>query len=153
MLLCLREPIIIAGFGAGSFVLILSRLFLRELLQLSLVGVAISGAVLAFFAWIARGSFQAAYDQSHRHAVIPQTAVTAAFDFSDDHAQMFEGERRNYRLANPSFAAAFRELNQDRVWNPRSPKARAAARKRRWVLGLGIAGLAAFAIWSWFQED
>jgi hypothetical protein len=84
---------------------------------------------------------------AHRR-VPPQTSITRTFDFSDSHAEAFDAPRATYSIRNAAFAEAFMALNRDRVWNPEAPTAQRAARSRKLIYGLALAGLAARLLWD-----
>ena len=51
---------------------------------------------MLLFALIAAASGYGAFQLSRRHAVVPPTSVTSAFDYTDDQSELFDGERRTY---------------------------------------------------------
>jgi len=152
MLRCLREPVVIAGFGSSFMLYLFMPAFVENLFRADLVGIAAFGAVLAFFGWIAWGSFRTAYDKTHHLSVTPPTSVTRAFDFSGDVSDMFEGHRREYTLANAEFAEAFRFGNQARQWNPHGGAAKIAHRKRERFKKVAYVVIGAVVLWALWDD-
>ena len=93
--------------------------------------------------------------QAYRFAA-PPTSITSSVDFSDDQSAEFEPAWASFEFRDAAYAAAFRELNRERVWSPASAEAVAARqkrawanRKRQWLYGaiLGVFILLAIAAW------
>jgi len=83
----------------------------------------------AAFAVAAVAFAAAAWYQTRSRRVTPPTAVTRAFDFSDNLAGFLGAEHRVYGMENESFAQAFESANVDRLWvEARRPGGRGAAR-------------------------
>ena len=129
MLLCFRQPIIISALSMGAMALFLAPQALEAVLGGNGVGGLFLGIVL-LFGLIAAASGYAAFQLSRRHAVVPPTSVTSAFDYTDDQSELFDGGRRTYRLRNPTFAEAFGYANERRRWDPRGARAAAGHRGR-----------------------
>ncbi len=140
VLLCFRQPVIIAALTTGGIALFFAPVALDSLTAGDGVGGLIFLGVVVVFALIAAASAYAAFDQSRRYAVPASTPVTSAFDYTDDESEMFDRQRRTYGLRNPTFAAAFEQANQHRQWDPRSARAMASHRGRTLLLiGVGVA--------------
>jgi hypothetical protein len=92
------------------------------------------GGILLAFALLSVACLRAAWAQTHRYRVAELSSVTGSFDFTDDLSELFERERHNYLLRNPTFAEAFNAANADQVWDPASPGARRADRARSGLL-------------------
>jgi hypothetical protein len=129
VLLCFRQPVIISALTMGVLALYLAPRAIDAVSSADGAGGLIFLGIVLLFSLIAAASGFAAFDQSRRHAVVPATSVTSAFDYSDDQSELFDRERRTYRLGNPAFAEAFLHANQHRQWNPGSPRAAAG----RWL--------------------
>ena len=130
MLLCFRQPIIISALAMGAMALFLAPQALEAVLGGNDVGGLLFLGIVLLFGLIAAASGYAAFRLSRRHAVVPLTSVTSAFDYTDDQSELFDGERRTYRLRNPTFAEAFRYANEHRRWDPRGARAAAGHRGR-----------------------
>jgi hypothetical protein len=91
-------------------------------------------------------------DQSHRYGIAANTSVSGCFTFSRDRKKLFEPSRRRFRFRNEAFAQAFANLNQDRLWDPRSGAAASASTKRVIFYGLLIAAGAVLLLWSLWKE-
>ena len=76
------------------------------------VGGLLFVGIVLLFALIAAASGYGAFQLSRRHAVVPLTSVTSAFDYTDDQSELCDGERRTYRLHNPTFAEACGYANE-----------------------------------------
>jgi hypothetical protein len=81
----------------------------------ALVAAPTTAAQAAVFALAAAGFAAAVWYQTRRRRVTPPTAVTRAFDFSDNLAGIFGVEYRVYGMENERFAQAFRDANQNRL--------------------------------------
>ena len=107
------------------------------------------GAVFGLIAW---AQARAVWDQTARLRVPPQSDVTIAFDFSDDTAPAFESARFICTVRHPAFANAFRVLNIEHEYLPKSPQAQAERRRSNRLLWIFGALLAAFALWSALRD-
>ncbi len=67
----------------------------------------------------------------------PPTVLISSVDFTGDRSEAFEGERHLFTFRNGLVASHFTHLNQDRTWNPASPRARFAA-YLRWALVIAV---------------
>ena len=130
MLLCFRQPIIISALSMGAMALFLAPQALEAVLGGNGVGGLLFLGIVLLFGLIAVASGYAAFQLSRRHAVVPLTSVTSAFDYTDDQSELFDGERRTFRLRNPTFAEAFGYANEHRRWDPRGARAAAGHRGR-----------------------
>lgn len=130
VLLCFRQPVIISALLMGAFAIFLAPPALDAALSGSGLGGLIFLGIVLLFGLIAAASGFAAFEQSRRHAVVPLTSVTSAFDFTDDQSELFDRERRTYRLRNSTFAEAFIDANRHSQWDPRSARAAAGHRGR-----------------------
>ena len=131
------------GLGLGAIMLFVLFLMTRSPSRsLLLPGIA---AVLGFLSWIC---FRAAYRETEHLATPPPTSITSAFDFSEDHAKLFEREHRTVTLRNPTFADVFLARNTTRVWNAEDPANQKATKSRNLLLNVLIG---AFVLWfAWF---
>jgi len=116
--------------------------FSPKVLRGGLVDLLIFGGLTGFFAMISYLMAKVAWRETEHRAVPPSTDVTGAFDFSDDRADTFDGERYVYTLRHAGFAEALAALNRDRAWSPKSPEAKRASRWR-WV---AIAAFVTFGV-------
>jgi hypothetical protein len=142
LLLCFRSGVMISALGATLFAALMTQAALQRAVYGGARSAEVLGGLAACCALAAAGCARFAYNETRRFAVPAQTSVTRAFDFSDDRAGPSGAPRHVYRLANPTFAEAFRALNRDRHWDPASPGAVRTARNR-WI---AIALLAAAAL-------
>lgn len=86
----------------------------------------------------------------------PPTTVTASVDFSDSCAAEYEPEWLRFTFQHAGYAAAFRELNAGRLWDPGGGEAMAARQKRawkakrmRWILWAAGGALGVWMVLSW----
>jgi hypothetical protein len=105
-------------------------------------------AVFALIAWL---QARAVWKRTERFRVPPQTDVTRAFDFSDDTSLLFEGRRFVCTMRNDRFANAFRILNLEREWKPRSAEAIAERRRSKWLTWAFGLAIGAFGLWDLLQ--
>jgi hypothetical protein len=97
--------------------------------------------LIFFIAFVARGRYQLiavpTSPESSWHAQIDRgplgarlilpvepTTIVASLDFSDNVGDILAGQRHRYWFRNINVGAQFAEANANRVWNPRSPRAR-----------------------------
>jgi len=130
VMLCFRQPVIISALVMGAFAVFLGPPALDAAFSGSGPGGLIFLGVVLLFALIAVASGLAAFHESRRHAVMPPTSVTSAFDYTDDESELFDRERRTYRLRNSIFADAFVDGNRHSQWDPSSARATAGHRGR-----------------------
>jgi hypothetical protein len=124
----------LSAFGLGAIALLIVFMTARStsatLLLWSLA------ALFGLLAWVC---VRAAYSETEHLATPPPTSISSAFDFTDDHAQLFEGEHRTVTLRNPTFADAFVARNSIHIWNPEDPVHRKAAKTRNLLVNSAIA--------------
>ncbi len=144
VLLCFRQPIIIGALVTGGMAVFLAPPALAAVVGGDGMGRLVFLGIVVVFGLIAAGSAYGAYNLSRRHAAIPLTSVTSAFDFTDDESDLFDKQRRTYRLRDPTFAEAFVYANQHRRWDPGSARA-VVGRRGRTVLII-VCGLAAIVV-------
>jgi hypothetical protein len=130
VVLCFRQPVILSALVMGGFAVFLGPPALDAAFSGSGLGGPIFLSIVLLFGLIAAASGFAAFQLSRRHAVVPPTSVTSAFDYTDDQSELFDRERRTYRLRNPTFADAFVDANRHSQWDPSSARATAGHRGR-----------------------
>jgi hypothetical protein len=81
----------------------------------ALISVPATADRAAVFVMAAVGFGAVVWYQTRPRRVTPPTAVTSAFDFSDNLAGLFRPEYRVYGMENERFAQAFRDANHDRL--------------------------------------
>jgi hypothetical protein len=142
-LLTLRARSMLSALGFGPITLLIVYMALRNAsATLLLCGLA------ALFGVLTWACIRAAYRETEHLAIPPPTSITSAFDFTDDHAKLFEREHRTVTLRNPAFADAFLARNTTHVWNPEDPANRKAAKAGNLLL---YVLMAAFLLWlGWF---
>ena len=151
-LMMFRTSEVLSGLAPAATGLFFLYVGLPKILRFDVVSIAFIGGLSAFFFFIAYWGFKAAWEKSERFAVRPPSSVTSAVSFSDDISESFEPERRVYTLKNPGFAAAFIEMNRDKMWRPDGRSAQVARRKRT-VLYILFGILAAAAVIYGVLED
>jgi hypothetical protein len=100
-------------------------------------GSLIPWSIIGLFVFIFFWSLVGAWRSSRAHRIEKQTDVTLACDFSDDVSQLFEGERRIYKMRNREFAESFASLNRDRAWTEADD--RRSSRHSLIILGVIVA--------------
>lgn len=75
-----------------------------------------AGAAVVFFL-AALGFSALVWHQTRRRRIPRPTAITGAFDFSDNLGPFLGQERRVYGMENDRFATAFSKANAPRVWD------------------------------------
>jgi hypothetical protein len=141
----LASGVTISAIGSGFMAYLLLPDALRELARPGFPWLAL---IALFFALLAYGSLWTAWTQNAHRRVPPQTRVTRAFDFSESYAELFDAPRSTYSIRNRTFADAFIALNRERVWNPKAPAAKRAARSRKLVYAAALAALFAIFLWD-----
>lgn len=94
------------------------------------------------FGLIANFLRKSAWRETEGDRIQPQTAVTRAFDYTDNDPPPFESPRYECTMRNERFAAAFKALNHEIEFVPDSPEALADQRdadRRFWGVGAVIA--------------
>lgn len=139
-------PAIFAG-ATGAFFL---KEAVRKSAQFGPSSMTIPGIVALVCLLIAAACLLSAWHSNEQSEIPPQTSVTLAFDFGDEHSALFDGAHRTYAIRDGTFAEAFIAANAERQWDPASPRAREASRHRTVVyVAFGIL-LVATALWSLF---
>jgi hypothetical protein len=146
---CFRSEAMIPAVLSGAATVWLLLKFVPRGYSGDWVSAAVFAALVAFFALISWGSYQAARDATRHHTVPPLTTVTASFGFSQDTSNLFEGGRCRYQLVNDAFYEALREANRDRVWKASGDRALSAANKRISLYVVLGALAAAAVLWDW----
>ncbi len=130
LLLCFRAGAIIPVVTSGALAIFFASEALGAIGEDNAIAVAALTAFSSFLALIAAICLRVAWEKSRRFAVPEPSSVTAAFDFSDDLSELFDSERRRYRLANMPFAKALDRMNRGRIWDAASRVAKRAHRMR-----------------------
>lgn len=136
-----------AALGFGAAALFTLRHALGELLPLRASHFAMFAVLTLAFGLLAWFQGRQAWAKTQHLRVVPQTAVTRAFDFSDVAAAPFESDRFSCTMRDERFATALRDLNRRREFDPHSPEAaadRRAARREFWTVGFFVAAIALF---------
>jgi hypothetical protein len=92
-----------------------------------------------------------------RHlAVSEATSVSKSVDFTPSLEESYEPSWRAFFFQREDYAARFRELNGDRLWDPGGQEARKAAKRRARTGDLKIAAVVAgvilILIWLYYKE-
>ncbi len=128
------------ALGAVFFVYLGAKRLLRDPL-----GAAITFGVAALIGWYAWGMRRMAWRDSQYRRVPPQTDVTAAFDFSDDLASVFESPRFACAVRDARFAESLVRSNAERLWIASSPQVQVeqrSARRKLWLVAAAFVLLA-----------
>lgn len=148
---CFRSEVMIGAVLTGGAALFFGWKLLPDL-NGDVWSVAAWAALVAFFGLIALGCLLAAWRATRWRAVPAFTSITSSFQWREESAGLFEGDRYRYTICNPAFYDALLALNQDKVWKPTGARARRAA---TWRTALYIAlGFAAVLVvfWEYFVE-
>lgn len=145
-----------ALFPGAAALFVWAKLALPAVARGDAVEIAVFGGVGALFALISLACARAAWHRTARERVPPQTSVTRAFDYSDDLSDTFDDPRFVYAIHDPTFFHEFRTRNAELAWDPASPRARSAARKRTLLyvaVGTALLLVAGWdylvAFWEW----
>lgn len=112
---------------------------------------AAPGGLACFFGLIALLCLRAAWTDTRHYRVPPLTAVTGAFTYGADEAELFEGERYRYTLVNDVFYEALLAANRNRLWQPGGERARRASWKRHALFVVVAAVIAVAFLWDWIK--
>ncbi len=90
------------------------------------------------------------------HMSLPKpTTIDLAFDFTPFVSLEFEPAWRAFQFRSQSYAEAFRQANSHQLWNPQSPAAKSAAKKRNrvshksaWIMGAILLAFVLYMIWK-----
>lgn len=148
-LLSLAGENLLAALGSGAAALFLVTIMpaLRGHKRFDLWSLFLLG-LFGLFALISWTMARSAWRGSEHKRTPAQTAVSSAFDFSDDVSKPFEPPRVVCTMRDARFAAAFEALNPGAGWDPSGPVAATAERKNRRLIWVGLAALLAFALWD-----
>ena len=111
----------------------------------------ILAGIAGFFGVIGAVSLGGAYKETRRYAIIPPTSITSAVEFSSDHSDMFEPERRNYSFRNREFSEAFLAANRDALWDGQK-RVRASINRQFFygAVAVAVAAVLAWQAWQWW---
>ena len=139
------------GF-AGLVVIAISCLFLAEVLKrFSLIPLLLACLPLSvgyFLIW-------PVWQKSKYMSLAKPTNIDLAFDFTPFLSLDFEPAWRAFQFRSQSYAEAFRQANIHQLWNPKSPEAKSASRKRKralnksnWIVGAIVLAIVLYMIWQ-----
>lgn len=138
-LLIFRSDSARSALGLGAIGLLVVFMAVR-----SVSGTLLLSGIAALFGLVCWACIWAGYRETEHLAIPPPTSITSAFDFTDDHAKLFEREHCAVTLRNSTFAEAFLARNTARIWNPEDPVNQRAEKARNVLLNVLIA---AFLLW------
>lgn len=151
LLQCFRSEVMIGAVLTGGAALFFGWKLLPDLND-DVWSVAAWVALVAFFGLIAFGCLLAAWRATRWRTVPALTTITSSFQWREETAGLFEGDRYRYTIRHPAFYDALLALNQDRVWKPTGTRARRAAAWRKTLyIALGIAAVL-LVFWEYFGE-
>ncbi|MBL8178717.1 MAG: hypothetical protein JNK48_28845 [Bryobacterales bacterium] len=113
-------------FGSAWAISTAIRPTLSSLLQGDWHSLALTGALVLFFALIALGCMAAIWRGSRHLAVKPATSITASVQFTADLSQTFEPAWRRFTLRHPAYAELFRHANRHLLWSRGRPESQRA---------------------------
>ena len=114
--------------------------------------------ILAGFAMLPLGVgsilLMATWRATRHLSVSNATSVSATVDFTAFLQEAYEPSWRAFFFQREDYAARFRELNRDRLWDPRGQQARKAAkwraRMKEWKIAALVVGVILILIFSYY---